>query len=436
MTMATILPTISAGSVTAASPHPPTYAGSSSSGSPLRTTGITSHTLDGWSDPKAKEFYERGKAAEHRMFYSQSECGDLCGHEPECMCTICICGNHRCPEPLRHVPYGDLRSEYSKRFPGWDTYPTRQKGKVSGAFRPTPVPGMYDRKTAAPAEAAPRARPLPDQRRPQLPFEGQTEYKDTYIPKQPDERWQQLKDIVVDPIPFEATTEHRTMFDGTPAEPAKPVKHGETPFERGPFQGVSEYDHRYDGQPGQLRRPAQQQPRKWTKGPPRSLKSQYQDEYTGNGGLLCPARSVSAVVLPIGVRWLLSLHLAVVDRHIHVPLSVSLFVCWSLPPSPPVATSTPLPLVLSSPPSLPCFLCRLFLCRLFLCPFFLFHHNPLPLSHQSPAQEEARQGCAYALPLHRPIQQVGRSFVCTLTSIHRVYVCACMSIMYVLLLIP
>lgn len=283
--MATTLPTISTSGVTGSPQHPPALTRSSNS-----PKGVTSHSLDGWSDPKAKEFYEKGKAAEHRMFYSQSECGDMCGHEPECMCTICLCGNHRCPEPLRHVPYGDLKSEYTKRFPGWDAFPARQKGKQSSAFKPTPVPGMYERKAAMPAEAVPRARPLPDQRRPQLPFEGQTEYKDTFVPKQPDERWQRLRDHPMAPIAFDAVTEHRTMYDGTPGEPAKPLKQGEVPFDNGPFQGLTEYDDRYRGEPGAAQKGKKAAPKPWAKGPARQLKSQYQDEYTGNGGLLCPAR--------------------------------------------------------------------------------------------------------------------------------------------------
>lgn len=224
------------------------------------------------------------------MFYSQSECGDVCGHEPECMCTICICGNHRCPEPLRHVPYGELESEYRKKYPGWDAFPRRHKGKPSAAFKPTPVPGMYDRKAAQAAEAAPRMRPLPDQRRPQLPFEGQTEYKDTFVPKQPDERWPRMKDHPMEPIGFDATTEQRAMYDGTPGNPAKPHKTGETPFEEGKFQGDSEYDDRYKGAKGDARRRGPNQAKKWEKGAPRDLRSQYRDEYTGDRGLLCPAR--------------------------------------------------------------------------------------------------------------------------------------------------
>lgn len=289
--MATTLPTINNSASVGSAAQPPTLSPSPKSTASSGRANVVTHSLDGWSDPKAKEFYERGKAAEQRMFYSQSECGDICGHEPECMCTICICGNHRCPEPLRHVPYGELKSEYAKRFPGWEkAFPRRHKGKVMAAFKPTPVPGMYDRKSAAPAEAVPRARPLPDQRRPQLPFEGQTEYKDSFVPKQPDERWEKLKDYPMDPIPFDANTESRAMFDGTPGEPAKPLKAGEEPFERGPFKGVSEYDDRFRGEGGDGKRRGPPQAKPWVKGPPRVLRSQYRDEYTGDGGLLCPAR--------------------------------------------------------------------------------------------------------------------------------------------------
>eukprot|EP01013_Petalomonas_cantuscygni_P014368 TRINITY_DN2945_c0_g1_i1.p1 TRINITY_DN2945_c0_g1~~TRINITY_DN2945_c0_g1_i1.p1 ORF type:complete len:398 (+),score=36.06 TRINITY_DN2945_c0_g1_i1:98-1291(+) len=252
-----------------------------------RDAGITNQE---WADPAAKAFYEKGKHAEHRMFYSQSECGDCCGHEPECMCTICVCGNHRCPPVLRHIPYPNLKSEYRKKYPGWDRFPDKVRPKHRGPFNPAPVPGMYDRRQWATPDGQTRARPLPDGGRPQLPFEGQTEYKDAFVPKRPDDPTATSPERTLDPVPFAGTTEHRAAFQGDAADPAKPILPSDPPFETGPFKGDTEHRTRYLGRQGDGARKGRPAADPWKKGPPRDLSTSYQGDYLPHRGQLCPAR--------------------------------------------------------------------------------------------------------------------------------------------------
>eukprot|EP01084_Bolivina_argentea_P115888 206004_1 len=69
-------------------------------------------------DPITVGVLEKAQALNDK-FASSSVCSICCGEDPECICTICNCGNHRCPQHWHHVPYPNIKTEYQKKYPEW-----------------------------------------------------------------------------------------------------------------------------------------------------------------------------------------------------------------------------------------------------------------------------------------------------------------------------
>lgn len=221
-----------------------------------------------------------------------SECGLCCGEDPECICTICICGMHRCPMRAIHMPYGPLGTEYTTRYPRWPGAPREPPRAPREPHRPRAAPGAYEPSSRAfkGGPGAERARAPPDSTGVKLPFRSTTTYRDTYVPKGAgDGRERPDRSQLPPRAPFAGTTEYRAGYQGVPGDAAAPVEPVDKALESGPFDPHTEYRDRYVGKPGRVeRRPRETEP--WSYGPRRDLESAYRRDYVPQKALLCPAR--------------------------------------------------------------------------------------------------------------------------------------------------
>jgi len=242
-------------------------------------------------DPLVSATYEKSKEMTAR-FESGSECGICCGEDPECICTICNCGNHRCPPCVVSVPYPDLKTEYQKKFKPWDGTDNRYRRPQDKPFSAPAAPDHWKTTNSNykghPIE--PRSRPPKDPLSSSLPFEGVSTYRENFVPKEWDPKDAKKRLEAGPMLPFTGNTEHRTAYKGKPGDAASPFSELHKVPDTGPFLDSTEHKDAYQGRPNDAepRKPSKAVPYKY--GPNRNLKTGYQEDYPGHPGQLCPAR--------------------------------------------------------------------------------------------------------------------------------------------------
>eukprot|EP01002_Notosolenus_urceolatus_P003598 NODE_1951_length_1241_cov_171.628356_g1619_i0.p1 GENE.NODE_1951_length_1241_cov_171.628356_g1619_i0~~NODE_1951_length_1241_cov_171.628356_g1619_i0.p1 ORF type:complete len:331 (+),score=76.91 NODE_1951_length_1241_cov_171.628356_g1619_i0:77-1069(+) len=220
---------------------------------------------------------------------SGSECSVCCGDNPECICTVCICGCHRCPPVTNTKPFNGL-SEYQKKFKPWEAGGDRYRRKPGKPLHTKAAPGAWNTSNSmVPHPPQARAQREKDTANPRLPFDGTSHYRDSFIPKEIEEKSPKDRKKADAQLPFDGTTEQRKAFQGFNGKPADPCSPPNKPLDATPFLGTTENRDEFQGRPTELER-RKKDKESWEYGPPRDLNSSYRDNYDGKTGYLCPAR--------------------------------------------------------------------------------------------------------------------------------------------------
>lgn len=182
-----------------------------------------------------------------RKGYENPELGNSRNHHQKCVCEICTCGKHACPEPSAKFEGETTHNHYYKPYSINAEQPPRldyQPGQKH--YDPNLLKSTYD-STYTPhqiqrEQLPPRADYQPSRGR----FEDETEYKKSYVPSQiqVERPYSPLK-YVPNTTKFEGSTTYNREYSPKRMEYSSSRVNYDYQPNKVPFEGQTTYDREY-----------------------------------------------------------------------------------------------------------------------------------------------------------------------------------------------